>query len=104
MQGLPDLGLRETRRYFFGRAATGLGAAALASCLDPQLLKAESAAAPQTHGMLPMLHHAPTAKRIIWLFMADGPSQLDLWDYKPGLKDYFDKDLDRKSTRLNSSH
>jgi hypothetical protein len=82
----------ETRRYFFGRCAAGLGAAALGSLLNPRLM-ADTASPLATHGALPALHHAPTAKRVIWLFMADAPSQLDLFDYKPKLQEYFDKDL-----------
>jgi len=87
---------RETRRYFFGRCASGLGGAALASVLNPQLFAGEASKAPApgpTLGQLEALHHAPKAKRVIWLFMADGPSQLDLFDYKPKLVDEFDKDL-----------
>ena len=38
-------------------------------------------------------HFAPKAKRIIWLTQAGAPSQLDLFDYKPGLVEQFDKDL-----------
>ncbi len=60
-----------TRRHFFGRTATGIGTAALAN-----LLQAETN---------PGLHHKPTAKRIIYLFMSGGPSQLELFDYKPQL-------------------
>ncbi len=84
------------RRYFFGKSACGLGTAALASVLNPRLFADEAAAvAPelQSFGELPHLHHKPTAKRIIWLFMADAPSQLDLYDYKPKLAEYYDKDL-----------
>src|SRR5262249_31063854 len=44
-------------------------------------------------GVLPALHHRPTAKRVIWLFMADAPSQIDLFDYKPKMREFFDKDL-----------
>ncbi len=86
---------RETRRYFFGRTAAGLGAAALGSLLDPRLLAAEPPAAParQIFGMLPGLHHRATAKRVIWLFMADAPSQLDLFESKPKMQEFFDKDL-----------
>jgi hypothetical protein len=84
--------LSETRRYFFGRCAAGLGTAALGSLLNPSLF-AEPLAADRPLGMLPSLHHRPTAKRIIWLFMADAPSQLDLFDHKPQLGDYYDKDL-----------
>jgi hypothetical protein len=81
-----------TRRHFFARGALGLGTAAL-SALVPGRLSAAPAAAPQT-GVLPGLpHHAPKAKRAIYLFMNEGPSQMDLWDYKPRMADMFDKDL-----------
>ena len=89
-----------TRRYFFGRCAAGLGTAALASVLNPRLLGAERA-----HGIMPAPHHKPRAKRVIWMFMADAPSQLDLFDYKPKLKDFFDKDLPdsvRKGQRITT--
>ena len=80
--------LSHTRRHFFGRTACGLGTAALANCMSPQLF-ANSSPELATHGgSLPALHHAPKAKRVIWLFMADGPSQLDLWDYKPKMGEY----------------
>jgi hypothetical protein len=82
-----------TRRYFFQRSAAGLGSAALASVMNPQLFADSEAPESESLGALPGLHHQPKAKRVIWLFMADAPSQLDLFDYKPGLKDYFDKDL-----------
>ena len=86
--------LAMTRRHFFGRSATGLGAAALGACMNPSIFANDLASGSAgTHGVMPALHHAPKAKRIIWLFMADGPSQLDLWDYKPKLAEYFDKDL-----------
>lgn len=83
---------RETRRYFFGRLATGLGTAALASVANPQLFAGDSSPS-ASMGMLPQLHRQPTAKRVIWLFMADAPSQIDLFDHKPLMQDYFDKDL-----------
>ena len=55
------------------------------------------AAAPSAvHPPLPGLpHFAPKAKAVIYLHMNGGPSQLDLWDYKPGLKNHFNKDLPR---------
>ncbi|MFM8727640.1 MAG: DUF1501 domain-containing protein, partial [Planctomycetaceae bacterium] len=80
-------------RYFFGRTATGMGAAALASLLQSEGRGTVQAAASETAPALPALHHAPTARRVIWLFMADAPSQLDLYDYKPQLGNFFDKDL-----------
>jgi hypothetical protein len=75
----PDEQLLLTRRYFFGKASAGLGIAALAGLLKEDL-HAESA--------LPGLpHFAPKAKRIIYLFQSGGPSQMELFDYKPKLKD-----------------
>src|SRR5205809_539734 len=89
--------LLETRRQFFGRGARGLGVAALAS------LFGEGASAKEGLPSLP--HFAPKAKRAIYLHMVGGPSQLDLYDYKPVMKDWFDKDLPesiRKGQRLTT--
>jgi hypothetical protein len=73
-----------TRRHLFGRAATGLGAAALGS-----LLGAESGSGPGSE--LP--HFAPKAKRVIYLFQSGGPSQMELFDYKPRLVDKYKTEL-----------
>jgi hypothetical protein len=94
MNPLQNYLAQETRRYFFGRCAAGLGAGALATMLNSPALGSEAnPAISQSLGVLPSLHHAPKAKRVIWLFMADAPSQLDLFDYKPSLQQHFDKDL-----------
>jgi hypothetical protein len=70
------------RRHFFGRAATGLGVAALASLLRQEEARSEQVAV----GGLPGLpHFAPKAKRVVYLFQSGAPSQLDLFDYKPML-------------------
>jgi hypothetical protein len=74
-----------TRRHFFGRAALGLGGAALASLLPAS----RSAATSQLAGP----NHAPRARRAVFLFMNGGPSQLDLWDHKPDLARWYDQDL-----------
>ncbi len=74
-----------TRRQLFGRAALGVGTAALAGMLAPDL----QAAADPIAG----LHHDAKAKRVIYLFMSGGPSHHDLWDYKPKMRDFFGKDL-----------
>src|SRR5438105_3351242 len=85
--------LLETRRQFFGKGARGLGIAALASLLGENL-SANPAAKMEGSGGLPGLpHFAPKAKRAIYLHMVGGPSQLDLYDPKPVMKDWFDKDL-----------
>ncbi len=74
-----------TRRHFFSRCSLGLGSIALAS-----LLNERPAGAVETldlpNPMAPKRpHFAPRAKNIIYLFMAGGPSQLELFDYKPKL-------------------
>jgi hypothetical protein len=75
-----------TRRQFFGRTRAGIGTAALASLLNPQLFGAAPAPA-SIHGILGnALHFAPRAKRVIYLFMSGGPSHIDIFDYKPKLQ------------------
>ncbi len=79
-----------TRRHFFGRTATGIGTAALASLLNPSLFAAADKKIPRGSarpGALDKLHFAPKAKRVIYLVMSGGPSHIDLFDYKPKLKD-----------------
>lgn len=78
-----------TRRHFFGRL--GVGLAALAT-----LLQRDAQAAPGSAptGGLPDLPHFPAkAKRVIYLFQSGAPSQMDLFDYKPRLKDLRGTDL-----------
>ncbi len=76
-----DQKLRLTRRALFGRTTTGLGSLALASLLNPNLLRA----ADTNSGAVSPLHFAPKARRIIYLYMAGGPSHLETLDYKPKL-------------------
>jgi len=75
----------QTRRRFFGTGANALGAAALASLMGKAGLEAAPGAVPT--------HFKPKAKRVIYLHMVGGPSQLDLFDYKPKMKEMYDKDL-----------
>ena len=83
-----------TRRQFFGRTAAGLGTLALASLLNPKLLAGEVDNSPAgTHGILKALDFAPKAKRVIYLFMSGGPSHIDLFDYKPKLKEHHGQEL-----------
>jgi len=81
-----------TRRQLFGRSALGLGTAAMAGLLGEDGLLADqvAAGAPEPTGGL---HHPAKARRVIYLFMSGGPSQLDLWDYKPELKKRFNEQL-----------
>ncbi len=80
----------ETRRHFLGRAGKALGWAGLASILGKSV---PSVLANVGGGRDLRPHFAPKAKRAIYLFMAGAPSQLDTWDYKPGLTSMFDQDL-----------
>ncbi len=76
-----------TRRHFFNRCSLGVGSLAL-----QQMLAGESQASVKIDPANPMAsrrpHHTAKAKRVIYLFMAGGPSQLDLFDHKPLLEKY----------------
>jgi hypothetical protein len=85
-------GQLQTRRHFFGRAATGIGTAALASLLNSDLV-ASPARTAGLQGALPSLHFAPRARRVIYLFQSGGPSHIDLFDYHPRLRDLHGTEL-----------
>ena len=87
----------ETRRQFLRRGANFLGTAALAS-LAPNMLFADEkkkSAAPSMQEVMKAIgpHFPPKAKRVIYLHMVGGPSQMDLFDHKPVMNDWFDKEL-----------
>ena len=84
--------LSMTRRQLFGRAASGIGTAALASLLQRDLF-ASSSTRFLDGSAAGGAHFRPTAKRVIWLFMSGAPSQIDLFDHKPKLREMFDQDL-----------
>jgi len=72
--------LLQTRRHFFNRCGIGLGQIALA-----QLLKGATASNP----MAPKAPHFPAkVKNVIYLFMAGGPSQFELFEHKPALQKF----------------
>ncbi len=73
-----------TRRHFFADCGVGVGKIALASLLASSVARSAGGATPQAARVL-QPHFAPRAKRVIHLFMAGAPSQLDLFDYKPTL-------------------
>jgi len=107
MDGLDDLKFNGTRRHFLSAASLGIGSTALAALLDPSILSA----AAQTPGpaaatggpLLASPHLVPRVKRVIYLFQSGGPSQLELFDYKPRLRTMNGQELPesiRKGQRL----
>jgi len=96
---LQDLiGIRNTRRAFLGRSLTGLGAAALVSLMDPQILSAGNQRV-GTDGVINPLHFAAKAKRVIWLCMAGGMSHLETFDHKPKLAEMHDQPMPESYTK-----
>jgi hypothetical protein len=95
-----------TRRRFLELSGSGIGAAALATLYNEDLL----GQVPNAVGGLPGLpHFAPKAKRIIYLFQSGAPSQHELWDYKPKLSELRGTDLppsvrgDQRLTAMTAS-
>ena len=76
-----------TRRHFFEQASFGIGGLALASLIDDVVLAQGSRPSPYT------LDFAPKVKRVIYLFMAGAPSQIDLFDPKPALTKHDGQDI-----------
>lgn len=94
------------RRQFFGSTGIRLGTVGLGLCSANGLVAQDSA--PPVH-MYPALaglpHFPPKAQHIIYLHMNGGPAQIDTWDYKPKLAEYFDTDLPdsiRKGQRITT--
>ena len=89
---LDELGINLTRRRFFEAGGHLLGGAALATLLGGRTARGGAAGlgtAPE-----PTATHFPArAKQVIYLHMVGGPAQLDLFDYKPAMDDWYDKDL-----------
>ncbi|MCY2960998.1 MAG: DUF1501 domain-containing protein [Planctomycetota bacterium] len=83
-----------TRRRFFGVGArsisAGLGMLGLGAALGRERALALGLPIPEA---APGLHHPAQAKRVVYLHMEGAPSQLDLYDYKPGLLERFDQDI-----------
>ncbi len=92
MTPLQNLGLNLTRRHFLSKGSHLLGGAAMATLLGQQYASAAGsktgigAATPETH-------FPSKVKSVIYLHMVGGPSQLDLFDWKPKLAEMYDKDL-----------
>lgn len=81
------------RRHFFKKMGMGIGGLALGSMLDPFGFGTNTSDDLLNAGPVSLPHFAPKAKRIIYLFQSGGPSQLDLFDYKPKLNELRGMDL-----------
>ncbi len=84
-------GLNFNRRRFLSRMSLGLGSIALGSLLMPDLLSGGGMDDDDFVSGIP--HFAPKAKRVIYLFQNGAPSQLELFDYKPKLRDMMGQEL-----------
>src|SRR5689334_20213804 len=99
MNPLTDNRRHITRRALLGQTATGVGAAALAYLFRNDFATAAAAGAAGTTdvkaaGALAGLpHFAPKAKRVIYMFQNGAPSHVDLFDYKPKLKEWHGKEI-----------
>ncbi len=93
----------ETRRQFLSRGSNAVSWAALAALVgaDGVMPKAEAGDAgpdgsrlnPKSRGHAHGPHFAPKAKQVIYLHMVGGPPQMDMYDYKPKMGEFYDKDL-----------
>lgn len=95
--------LEISRRAFLRRGATGLGSIALASLLNPPAFAARpKPAAPKEEkwrGVVQPLHLPARAKRVIWLYMAGGPSHLETFDHKPKLAELHGQPMPESYTK-----
>src|SRR4051812_42582344 len=97
----------ETRRQFLARGNNALGMATLASLMGAAGTATANnlgVRAPAT-GLNALPHYAARAKHVIYLHMVGGPPQMDLYDYKPQMNAWYDKDLPdsiRKGQRLTT--
>jgi hypothetical protein len=82
-----------TRRKFFQRGANVVGWAALTSMMGEQAARAAGGTRTGEGAALPETHFPAKAKAVIYLHMVGGPPQMDLYDYKPKMNDFYDKEL-----------
>ncbi len=88
MNPLDDFAAHQTRRAFLGRSTLGLGSIAMGALMNGSAQKALGA-----DFLAELPHFAPKAKRVIYLFQSGGPSQMDLFDHKPGLTKRFGEEV-----------
>jgi hypothetical protein len=82
-----------TRRYFFTRGSHAVGWAALASLVGRDTLGLIAPLQASEQSLASGPHFTARAKQVIYLHMVGGPSQMDLYDYKPVMQEWYDKDL-----------
>src|SRR5437879_2409645 len=91
------------RRAFLGRMSQGVGSLALASLINPALLRAAGATASANQNKWPGVvnppHCPPKVRRVIWLTMAGGPSHLETFDYKPKLAEMHKEPMPESVTK-----
>ena len=83
---IQEQGLAMTRRHFFSKGSNALGFAALTNLLGSRAQAAST-------GTGSLNHFMGKARNVIYLHMVGGPPQMDLFDYKPKMQDWYDKDL-----------
>src|SRR5213592_3619826 len=100
MNPLTDNRRHITRRALLGRTATGIGTAALAYLMGGEMLRAATAQGGTTTGPVAAMgglpgfpNFAPKAKRVIYLFQNGAPSHVDLFDYKPKLREWHGRQI-----------
>ena len=96
MKPLNDYLTQINRRSVLRQGAIGIGAAALATLIDRENTAVSAGSTHTNRGLSGLPHFAPRAKRIIFLCQSGAPSQLDLFDWKPGL-------TNRRTTELPDS-
>lgn len=85
--------LTESRRNLLLKTGYGLGGIALSSLMKPGLMSSAHARGISNPGLSQFPNFAPKAKRIIYLFMAGGPSHIDTFDYKPAMRKFHGEEL-----------
>jgi len=93
MNPIDHWSLNQTRRQFFGDNGLRMGGVSLAMMAAEGSARAADSAERVHPPLAGFPHFAPRARAVIYLHMNGGPSQLDLWDYKPGLKEHFNGEL-----------
>ncbi len=92
--------LRLNRRTFLARTGLGLGGLALGSLMNPELLRGGSpAGSDRWQGVVHPFHVPPKVKRVIWLYMAGGPSHLETFDPKPKLAELHGQPMPESFTK-----